>query len=273
MALYEGDIGLYLSGQQVLISNCNIAITQPKISQIVIFGENMFLQSVQLLGHCEKFVEALREGNPQLEELSDFQLLLIILQNDITTKTDMTNFFELIFPDYTVKFTESAMEFYVEEELVGILNPFNYSFFQTVVNELFDPTYAKVKDEEFNVSPANKKAVEIAEKLKKAREERAKAHSNQNTGEGGSLFGHFASVLSIGLNMDINVFYSYTPFQLYDAFTRYQSKLQYDLYQKIATTPLMDVSKMEEPETWLRDLYTSGVSSRPSVNSHKELAM
>ena len=48
--------------------------------------------------------------------------------------------------------------------------------------------------------------------------------------------------------MVINVFYNYTPFQLYDAFNRYFAKVQSDFYTKVSTTPLMDVSKMETPE-------------------------
>ena len=55
--------------------------------------------------------------------------------------------------------------------------------------------------------------------------------------------------------MDINIFFNYTPFQLYDAFLRYQKKISYDFYQKVATTPLMDVSKMDEPDNWMDNIY------------------
>ena len=55
--------------------------------------------------------------------------------------------------------------------------------------------------------------------------------------------------------MDINIFFNYTPFQLYDAFARYFSKVSCDLYTKVSTTPLMDVSNMDEPKEWVRNLY------------------
>ena len=57
------------------------------------------------------------------------------------------------------------------------------------------------------------------------------------------------------MNLDINVLFSYTPFQLYDAFLRYWKKVAYDIYQKVSTTPLMDVSKMDKPDDWSLNLY------------------
>ena len=69
------------------------------------------------------------------------------------------------------------------------------------------------------------------------------------------MFGRYTSILAIGMQMDINIFYNYTPFQLYDAFNRYFAKVSSDFYSKVATTPLMDTSKMEEPKEWFRTLY------------------
>jgi hypothetical protein len=48
--------------------------------------------------------------------------------------------------------------------------------------------------------------------------------------------------------MDVNIFYNYTPFQLYDAFTRYISKQECDLYQKIALQPFASTENMDEPD-------------------------
>lgn len=31
--------------------------------------------------------------------------------------------------------------------------------------------------------------------------------------------------------------------------------MAYDLYQKVATTPMMDVSKMDEPDNWMDGIY------------------
>ena len=73
-----------------------------------------------------------------------------------------------------------------------------------------------LEEREFN--PVNDAAAAIAKKLQKGREKRAEARGKQ------SLFGIYCSTLSIGMNMDVNIFFNYTPFQLYDAYNRYFAK-------------------------------------------------
>ena len=70
-----------------------------------------------------------------------------------------------------------------------------------------------------------------------------------------SLIGSYTSILSVGMGMDINIFYNYTLFQLYDSFLRYTTKMQYDFYMRVSTMPMMDTSEMKEPNNWLDDLY------------------
>ena len=92
-----------------------------------------------------------------------------------------------------------------------------------------------------------KKGNEIRRKIKQS--EKGDADNDE------SIFGTFTSVLAIGLQMDINVLYNYTPFQIFDAYKRYNMKQDFDLYRKIATTPLMDASKIDEPKNWVGNIY------------------
>ena len=124
---------------------------------------------------------------------------------------------------------------------VGIIQTYNFENFSTVVRELFDPP----ESQENRFNPANNLAKEIAKKLEKARQKRNKEQDSSNFQ---SLFSFYTSILSIGLQMDINIFYNYTPFQLYDCFTRYISKQECDLYQKIALQPFASTDSLEEPE-------------------------
>ena len=57
--------------------------------------------------------------------------------------------------------------------------------------------------------------------------------------------------------MDINVFYNYTPFQLYDAFNRFLAKMARDKYESMLMIPFADTSKIQanEPPSWLENLY------------------
>jgi hypothetical protein len=247
-------VGLYLSGQDVLVEDCNIALTQPKIKDIVLFGEDEFLIGTQLLAHTDKMLKQVREGNSQLENFSDFQLLLVILREEPAIKKSIMGFLEFIFPQYEIKIEENFIDFYVQEEeekkfVGGRITPFNFAKLQQTISDVFE--FSDPNQEEYN--PANDAAAEIAKKLQRGRERKQQMQAGKEGPQ--SMFGRYTSILSVGLQMDINIFYNYTPFQLYDIFQRYFSKVSSDLYTKISTTPLMDVSNMEQPKDWSRNLY------------------
>lgn len=247
------QVGLYLSGQDVLIKECNIVLTQPKIKDIVLFGEDEFLVGTQILGHTSKVLDQMREGNPELEAFSDFQVLLVILQQEETLRESVMKFLDFVFPQYEIKIEENSIDFYTEQDgkkfVGGRIFPFNFEVFQRTIIDLFEP--AKDSDEEYN--PANEAAAAIAKKIEQGRKRKQEMQAGKEGPQ--SLFGRYTSILSVGLQMDINIFYNYTPFQLYDVFQRYFSKVSSDLYTKVSTTPLMDISNMEQPKDWSRNLY------------------
>ena len=248
----QGDSGLYLSGSQVKIPTCGIFIVQPTIKDIVQFGENEFFTAVKMIGSPEDFFSSVKEGNSELSEFSNFQILLEVIKTDEgLIKDSFDKFFELCFPVYNVFYTQNSINFSLQEDenntAIGMIQMYNFENFSTIVKELFDPPDSR--ENKFN--PANKLAEKIAKKLEAARQKTDKKSSDNFQ----SLFSFYTSILSIGLQMDVNIFYNYTPFQLYDAFTRYISKQECDLYQKIALQPFASTENMDEPDNWQRNLY------------------
>ena len=133
----QGDkkkLGLILSGQPLPIESANIFVTQPKVKDIVLFGEEDFLATVQLLTNMEQFTDMVKKGNFNLEVISDFQLLLMIISQDPTVKSMTMNLFNLIFPDYEIEITENSIDFLLgqekEKHVIGRLHPFNFEEFQ-----------------------------------------------------------------------------------------------------------------------------------------------
>lgn len=253
----KGDlkkVGLWLSGQDIIVPEANIYITQPKIKDIVLFGEDEFLIALNLIVQIKKFIDPVKQGNSQLEIYSDFQLFMIILQEDQNTKKLIDDLFELIFSNYSVSISDTSIDFITEideqQAIIGRITPFNFEALQNILSDLFLPQ-GDDKDIEYN--PADDAAKAIAEKLMKGREKRKAAQVDQE-GEY-SLFSRYISTLSIGLSMDMNILYNYTPFQLYDAFKRYFIKQAYDLDMRVRTMPLMDTSKMDDPEDWTKNMY------------------
>jgi hypothetical protein len=255
MEKLKGDfIALALSGSQVPVPECNLVITQPTIKQVAAFGETNFLMAVSLIGRTEDFVKDLRAGNSQLEILPTFQLLLIMIEQDVTAKKAVLDFFELIFPDYEVSVEVGMLAFKIDGKMVGQLNPMNFEALQEVIFNLFAPRNSDPRKDDYN--PVNDKAREIAEKMRRGREIIAEQKSKNSGDKNTSIIATFTSVLSIGLGIDVNTFYNYTLFQLYDSFERYFAKDTADFYRKVSTTPLMDTSKMETPAEWTRNLYS-----------------
>lgn len=249
------NVGLYLSGQPIQVKDCNIAIVQPKIKDIVIYGEDEFLVGINLLAHTENMTNKMREGNSQLESFNDFQLLLVVMQQEPIIKDSILNLLNLICPDYQIDITDNSIEFRVTQEertfIAGMINTFNFEAFQQVVNDLFEPHIENDGEPDYN--PANAAAADIAKKIQEGRARKRQLIADAEGPQ--SMFGRYTSILSIGLQMDINIFFNYTPFQLYDTFNRYFVKVSYDFYMKVSTTPLMDTSKMEEPKEWTKNLY------------------
>ena len=251
------NVGLYLSGQPVQVKPCNVAITQPKIKDIVVFGEDEFLIGLNLFGHPENLTNPMKQGNSELIQFNDFQLLLVAIKQEPLIKSNVLNFLKLICPNYEIDITDSAIEFRIEQgeikRTVGMINTFNFEAFQEVVNDLFEATNMSESEPDYN--PANDAAAAIAEKIKKGRARKNKMNADKEGPQ--SLFGRYASILSIGMQMDIEIFFNYTPFQLYDAFNRYFAKVNSDFYSRVSTMPFMDTSKMDTPPDWSRNLYKS----------------
>lgn len=252
----KGDYGQILSGMPIKVEGGNFAVSQPTVRDICAFGEDSFLACVVFFTKSDLMARKIREmGGNTLTIASDFQIVLSVIDDDQSTKQMVTDFFDFIFPNYIWKFETGCVQFKIEEDgpNVGQLNPMNFENFKQTLKDLFLPHTKGDEDEDYN--PINDRAKEIAEKLKRGNEIRNSMRAKSGNSTKLSVFGTYISSLSVGLPMDISVLYGYTAFQLYDSFLRYMNKASYDLYQRVTTMPMMDTSKIKEPEHWTSDIY------------------
>lgn len=250
----KGDYAKVLCGLPITVPMANVAVSQPRVRDICAYGEDKFLSDVTLLVHLERFVSEVKEGNDLLGALSDFHVLMVILEEDNTVKSSLEGLFGLIFPDYHWKIETGCIQFKVDEHgpNVGQVNPMNFENLQGVLKLLFLPSVKGAEEPEYN--PVNDRANEIAEKLRRGREIRQNLNKKDGSGSG-SLYATYVSCLSVGLPMDMNVLLDCTPFQLNDMFVRYTRKGEFDLFQRVSTMPMMDTSKLEPPDSWMGDIY------------------
>lgn len=259
---YKGDFGLYLSGAQVPIKACGIYITPMTVRQVVQHGEDEFFTQVKMLSDISLITKSLKEGKSQVDGRNDFQILLGVLADPrgVEIKQSIIDALGTICPDFDVECDRRAINFFVtlDEEAakpvrVGQINPFNYELFAKTVNDLFLPQRPD-EDIEYNINESSRASRQLMEKIKRNRE-RLKQAASSKSGGGTSLLAQQASILSLGTGLDINTIMSYTLFQLYDAFDRYMLKSSYEMYRQMCMIPFSDPSKLDEPESWLVNLY------------------
>lgn len=251
MAIQGDTVGRYLSGSDILIKDCNIFINQPTIKTILQYGENNFFAAVNVFAQTDKMLQTILEEDPSAKILSEFNLFLLIYQEEANVQNQINDFFNLVFPQYEIRITNNSIDFIQEQDkkqtIRGQVNPFTYPALKQTIVELFLPY--TISQEEYNTK--SKRANEIAEKLKKGRQKVAAQKNEDDT----SLFGTYISILSIGMNIDMRILFNYTPFQLYDSFMRYNNKVAQDRYFAITTIPFADTSNIEAPDEWTANLY------------------
>lgn len=247
MSLQGDNILLYLTGQPVRIKECNIILTPPTIRQIAMIGESSFLYIAQTMSNMDKIAESLREGNPQLKDTQDFQIFLALMSSDDNAARMLKDFFDLVFPNYEIRFSETDISFSVDSNLVGMVNSFNFVSLCQTIKEIFIETSSR-GEQEIEYNPANEAARKIAEKIQEGRRKVATIKAKNGKVDKMSLFASYISTLSVGMRISIDVFLDCTPFQLYDLFNRYWLKEDFDTYKKISSTPLLDTSHIKPPE-------------------------
>ncbi len=264
----QGDIGVYLSGGQVVVKDCNIILEQPKIKDVLLFGENTFFSMLEMLSDIEKFFSQLKEEHSEFQEIASFQMFLELLQQPQaqSLREDLTIFFGLVCPQYKIEFAKNGIKFLVYDEeqkkdvARGMLNQITQESFGTTVKELFSAESAIVANNlDYNIDKNNPKAVALEKKLKEARAKVAK-NKRQVGSSNKSILGDMCSVLSIGLSQPITCFLELTPFQLYNMFHRYILKRQYDMYEQgVLLNPWASKDDIDEdsvPKDWTGNIYS-----------------
>lgn len=198
-----------ITGIDIPIPDCQLILHQPTIKELSYIGEKEFYQSVNLL--------CIRKNASQVElqDFSDFQIFLTVLNESKEIKKDILEVLSLFFPKYKVIFTPRALLFNLEKDS-SIIDENNFSSFQEILRKVCCLNAGR--DESFN--PANAIAAEIARKLERGRQ-RVAAQKQHSEDVGSSVFSRYLSILSIALNTPINNLVDLTIFQIQDLIDRY----------------------------------------------------
>ena len=231
-----------MAGIDIPFEEACLVIHQPSLLEISYCGELNFFTGLQLLTINKNVYMSQDEFN--LKDQSEFQIFMMLMQQSEIKpqKEKVIDFLQLIFPQENIIFTPRAI-------VIGNSNidEDNFSIFQNLLKTIF---CTNNYSQQLGFNPKGNKATEIAEKLQKARERIAKQKQAESGDDG--LIAHYASMLSVGLQLPIHSIFNYTLFQLLDAVERYTLWLNWDLDIKVK---LAGGNSDKQPDNWMKNLH------------------
>ena len=244
---------LLLSGNDIPFIEGGFTIHPPTIKEIAYIGEENFFTGCELLNFSKDILND--EDKTRLEHLTNFEVLMSIMNDtNIAIKRQATCLLlvlTLLLPDYQISLNDDKIELTLVNEKDGrvekrYINKQNFEQFKKLIKEIF---CLKKSDSDYN--PEGSLAQKIAAKLRERQKKLAK-QKGENSGKI-SIFSRYISILSVGLQKDMNSLLQYTPYQLFDEFQRYELKLQSDMYFKAKLAGAQDLKEVED---WMKDIHS-----------------
>lgn len=232
-----------MTGVDIPIPDLQIVLHQPTIKEISMIGEKSFFMGIQMLCINKSMISI--EDESVLQNTSNFQIFMTMINEKecADKKEDVLQVLRLLFPRYQIIFTPRAMMFR-ENEFSIMVDENNFE----VLQELLPKIFCLQSSGQQAYNPSNKRAKEIAEKLMRGR---ARVAAQQATG--GSLFGQYLSIITIGINsMSLQNAMELTMFQIYDLMERFHLYINWDLDIK---SRLAGGKPDQKVDNWMKKIH------------------
>lgn len=240
---------LFFTNNDIPFPSAKMIIHNPTINELGLIGEESFRIALQMILHLPKDIKS--QDNFASTDKEDFDIFIEMINQKDERSIEYKNYFSdllsLIFPKYTFRIKQKDIQFLnkMEEDKDNhFIDSTNFKEFCEIISKMFSSNGA---EPDKSYKPADKRASMIAEKLKK----RKKGNGQDIDTNSISVYKRYASIMSIGMQMDLNVFLNYTVNQLETQFKRYTLWMKYDNLFKIK---LAGGSSEEEIEDWMQEV-------------------
>lgn len=234
-----------MCGTDLPVPQCQVFIHQPKIKEIALIGESSFFSGGQCLTLNKSMFKV--EGKNVLDKVSNFQIFMMVMSEEQAKdkKEDTKKVLQLLFPNQQPIFSPRSLILSSSEGNITIDGD-NFDYLQEVLRLVFCSKSGPMDTQNFN--PSSDKAKEIAEKLMRGRQRIAQEKGQVNN----SVFSQYLSILSVGLQMDLNSLMNLTMFQLYDLIERYGLYIDWDIDLR---SRLAGGKPDKHPENWMKGIH------------------
>jgi hypothetical protein len=240
---------LLMSGNDIPFPEAQLIIHNPTLKEIGLIGEETFFTGCGVLTFSRDNLT--EEDRINSMSLSEIEILLMMMNNQEASSAMQKNrvstlvVLTLLFPEYKITLANQAIVLHKDEQDFFI-DKNNFHIFKEILEKMFCLKGRSSTDPGYN--PGGKLAQEIADKLKQRQKILAEQQGEQKI----SILSRYASILAIGLQLDLNDVLQYNIFQLYDQFNRYELFEQFDIYIR---AQLAGASGMKEVENWKTDIH------------------
>lgn len=238
---------LLLSGNDIPFAAAGLVIHQPTIKEIAYLGEEVFFTGCEFLNFSKDMLP--EEDKSRLELYSNFDILMSIMKEKNATvlknKLCIEMVLSLIFPTYQIEIKSEYISLVDQEDVEHQINNNNFEDFKDIIVNMFRLT----KRDKSEYQPMGEMAKKIADKLKKRHQKLAEQNKEKQKI---AILNRYVSILATGQRKDINTLLQYTVYQLFDEFSRYQLKVNYDIFVKAKLAGAKDI---KDPDDWMKDLY------------------
>lgn len=241
---------LFQSNNDVPFLEAKVVVHQPTIKEIALIGEDVFFRGSELLTLSKENIPNV--GKNDLKGFSNFDIIMSVINNkDLSSQKEKINLLltlSLLFPDYKIKLSNNQI-ILTKDEKEFFINSSNHESFKKLLIQMLCLDQNKGDNKKYN--PANGKAAEIAEKLRKGKQKVNQLKNNKQNQDVHILL-QYVSILSVGLQKDKNQLMNYTIPQLYDEYKRFEMKYQYDMYVQ---QKMLGAKNLKEIKFWMDDIY------------------
>ena len=233
------------TGQDIPFRN-KYRIYQPKLSDLSDFTETELFKTINFI--CIK----------DQKDISSLVIFLSLFFSDflpLEERINIIKLLEMIFKNHLIYLVQKEKVILLkkdEQDLEPLVfTPEIFCELQEIFKEMFayDKIFGGDKKDDFN--PINKKAQEIAEKLRKRHQTLAKIKSKEN--ENKSLLGNYLTITSIALGENLTDLSSkITVFQLLKEVERLGMRENFNQLLRIKTSFVTASSSKEPLEDWMK---------------------
>lgn len=233
------------TGVDIPMKTAPIIIHHPTIKEISMVGETAFFQAVQtVLTDKQQY----NINKNVINNTTNFQILLEIMcrkeKDFIDIQKNIIFLYDILFNKYSISFQKDTIIFRQQNDNKEqyLFTNENHEELITILKQMF------VIDEKTVKAAPDAATQKILKKLQDRHQKLAKYNKITQEEQQLSQVAKICSILATGKNLDSNVIFNYTYFQLLQDYQRYIKKMNYDIVMK---SRLAGAEIKEDPESWL----------------------